>query len=88
MNVLLGLAVCLSVSPSTHWKQLTCVDVGFDLNFGLGWKGCGLVSVSLLFVIWGGLLFYNFFWLGVGVVFFGILLSFLFYFLFKFFLTF
>ena len=42
------------------------MDVGFHFNFGFGWEGRGLVSGSLLFVIWGlGLLFYNFFW-GVG----------------------
>ena len=37
------------------------MDVGFHFNFGLGWEGRGLVSGSLLFVIWRGrLLFYNF----------------------------
>ena len=37
------------------------MDVGFHFNFGFGWEGRGLVSGSLLFVIWGlGLLFYNF----------------------------
>ena len=50
------------------------MDVGFHFNFGLGWVGRGLVSGSLLFVIWGvGFCFIIFLGLGVGVVFFGIL---------------
>ena len=46
------------------------MDVGFQLNFGLGWKVRGLVSGSLLFDFFlaggggGGLLFYIF--LGSG----------------------
>ena len=51
------------------------MDVGFHFNFGLGWEGRGLVSGSLLFVIWGargggwggvggGLWFYKSFWGG------------------------
>ena len=44
------------------------MDVGFHSNFCFGWERRGLVSGSLLLVIWGGgggLLFYNFF-CGVG----------------------
>ena len=53
------------------------MDVGFHSNFCFGWERHGLVSGSLLLVIWGGggaLLFYKFFvgW-GVGVACFGIL---------------
>ena len=50
----------LFVCHSLH--KLTSMDVGFHFNFGLGWEGRELVSGSLLLVIWGGLLFYNFLW--------------------------
>ena len=58
---------CLFVCQSVHTlkTKLTCMDVGFHFNLGLGWEGRGLVSGSLLLVIWGGLLFYNF-WGGGG----------------------
>ena len=39
--------VCLSVSPSTHRKHVTCVDVAFYLKFGFGWEGHGFESGSL-----------------------------------------
>ena len=39
----------LSVSPCTHSKQCTFVDVGFHFNFCFLLEGCGLVSGSLLF---------------------------------------
>ena len=29
--------VCLSVSPSTHRKQLDCVDAAFYFKLGFGW---------------------------------------------------
>ena len=40
--------VTLSVSPSTHRKQLTCVDVAFYFKLGFGWEDVGL-SLDLCF---------------------------------------
>ena len=40
--------VCLSVSPSTHRKQLTCVNVAFYLSWVLGGRDVGL-SLDLCF---------------------------------------
>ena len=41
----------LFVSPSTHRKQLTGVEVEVYFNFEFGWEGRGFVSGSLLFVL-------------------------------------
>ena len=43
--------VCLSVSPSTHRKHVTCVDGAFYFKFGFGWEGRGFETGSLF---WGG----------------------------------
>ena len=42
--------VCLSVSPSTHRKHVTCGNVAFYSKLGFGWEGCGVESGSLF---WG-----------------------------------
>ena len=45
-----GPQVFLCVSPSTHRKHVTCVDVAFYFNLGFGWEGRGFESGSLF---WG-----------------------------------
>ena len=59
----------LCVCQPPHTLKTTFVDVGFHLNFDLGWEGRGLVSGSLLF---GGTFVLQFLG-GLAVVFFGIL---------------
>ena len=56
--------VCLSVSPSRHRKQLTCVNVAFYFKLGFGWEGRGFESESLYWG-WGKCSFkIEFFWGG------------------------
>ena len=43
-----GPQVSLYVSPSTHRKYVTCVDVAFYFKLGFGWEGRGL-SLDLCF---------------------------------------
>ena len=40
--------VCLSVSPSTHRKHVTCVDVAFYFKLVLGGRDVGFESGSVL----------------------------------------
>ena len=40
--------VCLSVSPSTHKKHVTCMNVAFYFKFGFGWEGCGFLKFSFV----------------------------------------
>ena len=65
LNVLLGFAVCLSVPPHIEKKTFTCMEFGFPSNFCFGWEGHGMISGSLLLVIWGVVDFSFFVELGV-----------------------
>ena len=48
--------ICLSVSLSTHRKQLIFVDVAFYFKLGFGWEGRAFASESL-FWGYGGIYF-------------------------------
>ena len=58
--------IYLSVSPSTHREQLTCVDVVFYFKFDFGWEGRGYVSGSLFVLGVGGSVVLKLSFRGVG----------------------